>query len=98
LNIDYFAENKEWGLLPSLNQALIISLPFPKGFLGLLPWIRKKLLLHNFDGIQSSLMTSLGGVIFNETLQIINKPKHPKEGEYKEQNGRTHAQEDKRTT
>jgi hypothetical protein len=34
----------------------------------------------------------------NETLPIINKPKHPKKGEYKEQNGRTHVQEDKRTT
>jgi hypothetical protein len=97
LNIDYFAENKEWGLLPSLNQALIISLPFPKGFIGLLPWIRKKPLLHNFEGIQNSLMTSLWGH-FDETLPSINKPKHPKEGEYKEQNGRTHVQEDKRTT
>jgi hypothetical protein len=29
--------------------------------------------------------------IYNdETLPIINKPKHPKKGEYKEQNGRTH--------
>jgi hypothetical protein len=62
LNIDCFAENKEWGLLPSLNQAgFDYKPPFPKGFLGLLPWIRKKLLLHNFEGIQSSLMTSLGG-------------------------------------
>jgi hypothetical protein len=34
----------------------------------------------------------------NETLPIINKPKHPKEGEYKEQNGRIHMQEDKKTT
>jgi hypothetical protein len=36
----------------------------------------------------------------DETLSIINKPKHPKEkeGEYKEQNGRTHILEDKRTT
>ncbi len=32
-----------------------------------------------------------------ETLPVINKPKHPKKGEYKEQNGRTHVQEDKRT-
>jgi len=32
----------------------------------------------------------------NETLPIINKPKHPKKGEYKEQNGRTHVQEDKK--
>jgi len=31
----------------------------------------------------------------DETLPIINKPKHPKEGEYKEQNERTHVQEDK---
>jgi hypothetical protein len=31
----------------------------------------------------------------DETLPIINKSKHPKEGE---QNGRTHVQEDKRTT
>jgi hypothetical protein len=34
----------------------------------------------------------------DETLPIINKPKHQKMGEYKEQNGRTHVQEDKRTT
>jgi hypothetical protein len=34
----------------------------------------------------------------NETLPIITKPKHPKKGQYKEQNGRTHFQEDKRTT
>ncbi len=33
-----------------------------------------------------------------ETLPIINKPKHPKKGEYNEQNGRIHVQEDKRTT
>jgi hypothetical protein len=34
----------------------------------------------------------------DETLPIINKSKHPKKGEYTEQNGRTHMQEDKRTT
>jgi hypothetical protein len=35
----------------------------------------------------------------DETLPIINKPKHPKKmGEYKEQNGSNHVQEDKRTT
>ncbi len=34
----------------------------------------------------------------DETLRIINKPKHPKKGEYKEQNGKTCVQEDKRTT
>ncbi len=33
---------------------------------------------------------------FDETLQIINKPKHPKKWEYKEQNERTHIQEDKK--
>jgi hypothetical protein len=27
----------------------------------------------------------------DETLPIIDKPKHPKKGEYKEQNGRTHV-------
>ncbi len=27
----------------------------------------------------------------DETLPIINKPKHTKKGEYKEQNGRTHV-------
>jgi hypothetical protein len=31
-------------------------------------------------------------------VPIINKSKHPKKGEYKEQNGKTHIQEDKRTT
>jgi hypothetical protein len=36
--------------------------------------------------------------INDETLPIINKPKHPKKNEYKEQNGRTHIQENKRTT
>jgi len=37
----------------------------------------------------------------DETLPISNKPKHPKKkggGEYNEQNGRTHVQEDKRIT
>jgi hypothetical protein len=34
----------------------------------------------------------------DETLPIINKSKHPKKGEYKEEYGRTHVQEDKRTT
>jgi hypothetical protein len=34
----------------------------------------------------------------DETLPIINKPKHPKKGEYMEQNGRSHVQEKKRTT
>jgi hypothetical protein len=35
----------------------------------------------------------------DEILPIMNKPKHPKKkGEYKEQNVRTHNQEDKRTT
>jgi hypothetical protein len=35
----------------------------------------------------------------DETLPIKKKQKHPKKrGEYKEQNGRTHTQEDKRTT
>jgi hypothetical protein len=34
----------------------------------------------------------------HETLSIINKSKHPKKGKYKEKNGRTHVQEDKRTT
>jgi hypothetical protein len=36
-------------------------------------------------------------LLIDETLPIINKSKHPKKGEYKEQNGRTHVQEDKRT-
>jgi hypothetical protein len=31
----------------------------------------------------------------DETLSTINKPKHPKEGENKDQNGRTHVQDDK---
>jgi hypothetical protein len=35
---------------------------------------------------------------YGETLPIINKPKHPKKGKYKEQNGRIHVQEDKTTT
>jgi hypothetical protein len=37
-------------------------------------------------------------ILIDETLQIINKPKHQKKGEYKEQNVRTQVQEDKRTT
>jgi hypothetical protein len=32
----------------------------------------------------------------DETQPIINKPKHPKNGEYKEQNGKTHVQENKK--
>jgi hypothetical protein len=31
-------------------------------------------------------------------MLIINKSKHPKKGEYKEQNGRTHVQKDKKST
>jgi hypothetical protein len=31
-------------------------------------------------------------------MSIINKSKHPKKGEYKEENGRIHVQEDERTT
>jgi hypothetical protein len=35
----------------------------------------------------------------DETLPIINNSKHPqKKGEYKEQNGKTHIQENKRIT
>jgi len=38
-------------------------------------------------------------LVFNdETLPIKNKPKHQKKEECKEQNGRIHVQEDKRTT
>jgi hypothetical protein len=37
--------------------------------------------------------------MYDENLPIkLKKPKHPKKGEYKEQNGRTHIQENKRTT
>jgi hypothetical protein len=32
----------------------------------------------------------------HKTLPVINKSKHPKKGKYKDQNGRTHVQEDKR--
>jgi hypothetical protein len=32
---------------------------------------------------------------FDETLEIRNKPKHPKKGEYKEQNGRTPSKKTK---
>jgi hypothetical protein len=32
---------------------------------------------------------------YDETLPIINKSKHPKKGEYQEQNERTHVQEGK---
>jgi hypothetical protein len=34
----------------------------------------------------------------DEIVPIIKKSKHPKKGEYKEQNGRTHVQDKKRTT
>jgi hypothetical protein len=34
----------------------------------------------------------------NETLPIKKKSKHPRKGEYNEQNGRTDVQEDKRTS
>jgi hypothetical protein len=34
----------------------------------------------------------------DKTLPIINKPNHSKKGQYKEQNGRTHLKENKRTT
>jgi len=35
-------------------------------------------------------------ILIDETLLIKYKPKHPKKGEYKEQNGRTHVQKDKK--
>jgi hypothetical protein len=35
---------------------------------------------------------------YDETLLIINKPKHPNKGENKEQNGKTNVQEDNKTT
>jgi hypothetical protein len=34
----------------------------------------------------------------DETLPIINKPKHPMKEDYKEQNGKTWVQEHKKTT
>jgi hypothetical protein len=34
----------------------------------------------------------------DETLPTINKSKHQKKGEYKERNGRTHVQDNKKTT
>jgi hypothetical protein len=34
----------------------------------------------------------------DETLPIVKNQKHPKKGESKEQNGRTHIQENKRAT
>jgi hypothetical protein len=34
--------------------------------------------------------------LFYETLPIINKSKHSKKGEYKQQNERTHVQKDKK--
>jgi hypothetical protein len=40
------------------------------------------------------IFVSLG----TQTRELQNKPKHPKKGEYMEQNGRTHVQEDKKTT
>jgi hypothetical protein len=42
------------------------------------------------------LLTPIFIIFDDETLATINKPKHPIEkGEYEEQNGRTHIQEDK---
>jgi len=35
-------------------------------------------------------------IAIDETLPIIKKSKHPKDGEYKGKNGRTYAQEDKK--
>jgi hypothetical protein len=35
-------------------------------------------------------------LLIDEALPIINKSKHPKKGEYKEQNGRTNVKENKR--
>ncbi len=34
----------------------------------------------------------------DESLPIKNQPKHPKTGQYKEQNERTHVQDDKSIT
>jgi hypothetical protein len=47
--------------------------PFPKDFLGFLPWIRKKPLLHNSEGIQNSLMTSLDGSFSMKPCQSTQK-------------------------
>jgi hypothetical protein len=51
--------------------------------------------------LQSKKSLAKDGNIKNnddETLLIINKLKHPKKGEYKEQNGKTHVQKDKKST
>jgi len=37
-------------------------------------------------------------IAIDETLPIIKKSKHPKNGEYKDQNRKTYAQEDKKNT
>ncbi len=68
--------------------------------------------IYNFDGalyetqsehciLQNQKSLVKDGDIKNnddETLLIINKSKHPKKGECKKQNGRTHVQKDKKST
>jgi hypothetical protein len=45
------------------------------------------------QGWCESFQKTQSGLFSDETLPIKEKPKHPKRGEYKEQNGRTHVQE-----
>jgi hypothetical protein len=46
--------------------------------------------------VKVKFLALLSDLYDDETLRIINKPKDKKKGENKEQNGRTHVQEDKR--
>jgi hypothetical protein len=58
-------------------------------------WIGSKELRHY---TKMFFVNAIFDYLIDETLPIKYKPKHPGKGEYKEQNGRTHVQEDKKTT
>jgi hypothetical protein len=65
-----------------------------KYFYGLLPTFQQyKIVEKNL--VLLHLMANIGNKD-DETRPIINKPKHPKKGEYEEQNARTHIQENKK--
>jgi hypothetical protein len=79
----------------------LIGLPYsPSNFVGLFFWDLHDSCSKPCDST-SYLKFEPTTTILNdddETLPIINKLKHPKKGLHKEQNGRTHVQEDKITT
>jgi hypothetical protein len=73
-------------MLKSLTSTLVVHLE---------DW-NLSVALNKLYSLDHILLPSIFLIFDDEPLPTINKPKHPrKKGEYKEQNGRTHIQEDK---